>query len=172
MGKKLEIKQGDRYGNLTIINQVKSYISPKKNKPKRRFECKCDCGNVVSIILADMRSGKTKSCGCIKDNLTSIRNSIHNNTWKDGKRISIPEYNTWRGMKERCSNPNHKAYKDYGGRGIMVCERWINSYVNFLKDMGKKPSNDYSIDRINVNGNYEPSNCKWATKVEQQKNKR
>ncbi|HFJ9368552.1 hypothetical protein [Bacillus pacificus] len=86
-------------------------------------------------------------------------------------RKTSPEYNSWHHMKQRCLNPNNDRYKDYGGRGITVCERWLN-FENFLEDMGEKPSPEHSLDRIDVNGNYEPSNCKWSDKYEQVDNQR
>jgi hypothetical protein len=92
-------------------------------------------------------------------------NTKHNNS-------SSLEYSAWRAMKQRCLCPNAIHFKHYGGRGIKVCDRWINSFENFLKDMGKKPSSIHSMDRIDVNGNYEPNNCRWATPKEQAKNTR
>lgn len=82
------------------------------------------------------------------------------------------EYRTWRSMKERCYNPNNKKYKDYGGRGIKVCDRWLNNFENFHADMGPRPSKEYSLDRIDNNGDYMPTNCKWATIIEQRRNQR
>ena len=94
--------------------------------------------------------------------------------WKtySSKYTITPEYRCWSAMKERCFNKNSKAYKSYGGRGITVCDRWRNSYKNFIEDVGLRPSNNHSIDRVDNDKNYEPGNCRWATRSEQQKNKR
>jgi hypothetical protein len=94
----------------------------------------------------------------------------HGLMYLDGKRR--PEYNVWHNMKKRCTKPKYQAYKDYGGRGISVCDRWLNSFANFFEDMGERPTNKHSLDRENNDGNYEPSNCRWATKEEQNSNKR
>lgn len=97
--------------------------------------------------------------------MSHIIHATHNQT-------DSPEYNTWMSMKQRCLNPNAPNYDLYGGRGIKICDRWVNSFEDFLSDMGYKPSSKHSIDRIDVNGDYEPSNCKWSTNEEQQNNKR
>ena len=157
--RKLDIKIGDRYNRLTIVEEV--------YHPKRRtFKCKCDCGNYKIISLTHMRSGIAKSCGCYSIEFRTKHNHAHNDN-------ITSEYTAWSNMKSRCNNPKFKQYKDYGGRGIKVCDRWLNSFKNFIDDMGKKPGPEYSIDRYpNNDGNYEPSNCRWSTSSEQLKNRR
>lgn len=131
--------------------------------------CKCDCGNIKPILGRSIRSGATVSCGCYNLNSLSSRVSTHGES-KNRKKTA--EYNCWISIKDRCCNTKTKAYKDYGGRGIIICEKWRYSFDDFLEDMGRKPTIRHSIDRIDVNGNYEPSNCRWATAQEQSKNKR
>jgi hypothetical protein len=162
---KLQIKLGDKYNKLTIIKKVNSYISPSGNK-KRQFECICDCGNIITIRLSSIKSGNTTSCGCSKKELIKERNLTHGLT-------KNKLYHTWYGMKKRCYNTNSINYKYYGGRGITICDRWlgVDGFKNFLEDMGQRPIGT-SIDRINVNGNYELSNCRWATPKQQLNNRR
>lgn len=166
--KKLEIKAGDRYGRLTIIREVERHIRPT-GISIRTFELECDCGKKINLPLGHIVSGHTISCGCFKSYTTSKIFKIHGEA--SGK-FRTTEYRTWAHMKERCLNSKNKDFHYYGGRGIRVCDRWIDSYENFLSDMGRKPSPEYSIDRINNDGNYEPSNCRWATKQEQTFNQR
>jgi hypothetical protein len=166
--KKLIINNGQRFNHLIINKEIEQYIKPSGEKI-RMFECLCDCGNIKKISLSDLRSNNTKSCGCL--NLKQIKiHSLKHSHWINGK--STSEYNSWQGMKQRCYNPKNIRYKHYGGRGIIVCDRWLESFINFFEDMGNKPSAEYSIDRINVDGNYELTNCRWATPKEQANNKK
>lgn len=156
---------GQRFGRWTVIRRDGS------NKfNKAMWWCKCDCGNEVSVLGKSLRVGDSTSCGCQRKE--KFRPSPNNqNGLKHGMHGS-PEYITWIHMKARCSNPKDKRYKHYGGRGIKVCDRWVDSFESFFSDMGKRPTSQHSIDRINVNGDYEPSNCRWATPTEQRHNRR
>jgi hypothetical protein len=117
----------------------------------------------------DLQSGNVKSCGCQKIALIKKGKRKHGHC-SDG--VMSTEYYSWAGMIARCTNPKNKAYKYYGGRGITVCERWLHSFQNFISDIGPKPESNWTIERVLVNGNYEPGNCKWATWEEQRLNKR
>lgn len=145
---------GERFGMLTVIKQG----SKDKNK-KINWYCVCDCGTKKEFSGNSIRRGITRSCGCydyINDQ------SKHNMRDK-------PEYRIWRAMRTRCNNPKSNRYDIYGGKGIQVCERW-NRFINFYKDMGPRPTDKHSIDRIDSDGNYEPDNCRWADGVTQSRN--
>ena len=127
--------------------------------------CRCECGTEREVQLQAIKNGNSracKSCGIATHGETSVI--------KHGKRTR--EYVAWRHMRTRCGNLKCADYPDYGGRGIKVCERWLHSFENFLADMGRKPSPRHSIDRIDVNGNYEPGNVRWSTETQQARNKR
>lgn len=130
-----------------------------------RYKCRCVCGETHSVDAASVRSGASKNCRAC-----SVRGPLtHGATC--GRTMS-PEYQCWRGMLERCTNPNNRAFRHYGGRGIRVCERWQTDFTAFLADMGKRPSEAHSLDRYpNRDGNYEPGNVRWATYSEQARNK-
>jgi len=131
--------------------------------------CMCDCGVEKIISGYDIKNNHTKSCGCLKNEQLSKRRVTHGQA--RGRKQS-PEYSTWHAMKRRCYGENTKSYKNYGGRGIKVCDRWLNSFENFYEDMGSKPSHELTLDRIDNNGNYELGNCRWGTEEQQRRNKR
>jgi len=131
---------------------------------KRFYECKCECGRIGLVISHSLTSGRSGSCrSCSK--LGHVARLTH------GLRHT-PEYNSWAGMKQRCTNPKHHKFPNYGGRGIRICERWLHSFESFLDDMGRRPTNMHSIERLDNDGNYEPSNCVWADKSKQARNRR
>ncbi len=143
---------GKKFGRLTVIKrQSTSWL------------CRCDCGNTKNVITAKLNNGHTKSCGCFRKDKTS-------SSFKNHGATGTLTYKRWKSMQSRCHSVNSKSYQNYGGRGIKVCEQWLYSFDNFLKDMGECPSAEYTLERINNQGNYEPLNCKWATKKEQNRN--
>lgn len=148
---------GLRFGRLVAVN-------PTIAKRRTIWQCICDCGGSKKIPSSALTSGRTRSCGCLRREEFSKRRYIHGRGYKDGT------YRSWHSMKMRCLNPKGQFYYCYGGRGIKVCERWMN-FENFLADMGEKPA-DLSLDRINNDGNYEPGNCRWATAIQQANNTR
>ena len=157
--KRVEVKEGERYGRLTIIREVEPAGS--SNKRVRRFLCRCDCGNEIICRLPNLKSGTTKSCGCYRKFVSSNRRDCHH---LQNTRI----YRIWCGMKRRCYNKHNEHFDRYGGRGIIVCDEWKTDFMNFYDwAMSNGYDDKLSIDRINNEGNYEPSNCRWANQKQQ-----
>lgn len=160
---KIKDLKGNKFNKLTALGFI--YIN-KSGYAVWSFIC--DCGTTKNLVGTEVSNGKTKSCGCLSYGKTNL---IRHGQRKNG--VVTSEYEAWSSMMARCNNPKHKKYNDYGGRGIMVCERW-RKFENFFEDMGKKPSPELSLDRFpnNETGNYEKSNCRWATRIEQNRNRR
>lgn len=154
MGKPLVDRLGRRYGKLEVIGQARS------QNGNARWCCRCDCGFYTIALGNDLERGKVVSCGC---HGKSIRR-LHG-------RAGTVEYRTWTSMKQRCFNPSNPSYPHWGGRGITVCEDWLD-FNQFFMDMGPRPSKGHSLERIDNDGNYEPSNCRWVKIDVQANNKR
>lgn len=159
MGSHME-RIGERFGKLLI--------SQKHHVEEGRvyYLCDCDCGNTVIVQYSHLISGNTKSCGCLQKDLTSKRFTKHNNS-------THPLYGVWTMMKQRCYNQNNKSYKNYGARGIKVCSEWKNDFDAFYKwSINNGYEHKLTIERLNVDGDYCPSNCTWVTQEHQQNNRR
>lgn len=155
-----KIALGARFSRLTVIRRHGSERSHDKRTSNALWLCRCDCGQLVTASSWKLSSGYKKSCGCAFTEAVTTHG-----------RSRTREYRIWIGMRQRCENPNHESWPNYGGRGIAVCERWAK-FENFLSDMGIAPTRGHTLDRKDANGRYSPSNCQWALRVTQARNTR
>ncbi|WP_347271641.1 hypothetical protein [Rhizorhabdus histidinilytica] len=158
-----------RFGSWEVLGEGKPYQRKteqgRRHGRQRTALCRCDCGTERHVPIQILKAGKSHHCGCRNGEKNAELHGTH-------LMSATPEHRSWAHMKERCFNENCADYPDYGGRGITVCDRWRDSFEAFFADMGPRPSIKHSIDRIDVNRNYDPGNCRWATNLEQAQNKR
>jgi len=162
----MSIDTTKKYGRLKPIRFLH-----KNNDNRDVWLFLCDCGNEHTVNIKDVKSGHSKSCGCLARELLVKRNYKHGHSKHNN--IGTPEFKAWLQMKKRIFDKTYHAYEHYKERGINICDRWLDKekgFINFYKDMGRHPGKDYSLDRINNSGNYEPDNCRWATRKEQMNN--
>lgn len=150
---------GEKFGELVVTSQA-----PTGTRGYLSWNCKCSCGKRVIVDGDRLRAGERTACGLDGHHAKKPKSRYSREEWK-------AEYGAWVNMRQRCNSSTHPRFMDYGGRGITVCERW-KLFDNFADDMGKRPSDDHSLDRKDANGNYEPGNCKWSTATEQARNRR
>lgn len=163
MAKKLKINPGDRFGKWTIIKEVSPIII--SNKPRRMFECRCECGNIKNVQLACLINGHSTSCGCEQKKKAAQAQLKH------GLADRHPLYLTWKNMKKRCNNPNASEYANYGGRGIKVCKEWSEDFKVFYDwSIENGWNKELSIDRIDNTKDYTPDNCRWTDNMTQMNN--
>jgi hypothetical protein len=151
---------GRRFGRLVVLGRDGAIRGGHA-----AWRCRCDCGQVRVIVGRYLRDGAVHSCGCYR------RERIARVNFRHGMR-NTPEYHAWHSMKDRCTNPRHRAWRNYGGRGITVCLEWLASFEAFIAHVGSRPSPDHSLDRIDNNGGYGPGNVRWATLSQQMRNRR
>lgn len=152
---------GHQFGRLIVTARAED-----NRHGNARWICLCGCGNETTKLGSTLRSGDTKSCGCLSQPTERAKTHGHSSNGHTSR-----TYNCWSGIKARCLNPKHLAYSNYGGRGIKICDRWM-AFENFLSDVGQCPGREFSLDRIDNDGNYEPGNVRWATYSQQSRNTR
>jgi hypothetical protein len=159
--------ENKRFGRLVALWHSHTNIDQyKKSKNYRKyFKCICDCNQLTIVERNSLVSGNTKSCGCLEKETVKKVNTKHGKS-------KTREHNIWSGLKQRCLNKKNNHYKNYGARGILISQKWLYSFESFILDVGIAPSKNHSLDRINNDGNYEPGNCRWATREEQNNNSR
>lgn len=152
---------GKRFGSLTVLKYCKG-----SQGCRSRWLCRCKCGNMTKVDAPNLKNGHTKSCGCLRGEVCRRAAITHGLS-------KTEEYGIWHGMKNRCYNENdQKHWKNYGGRGIKICDRWRNSFEHFIADMGHRPSVKHTLERLDNNGDYSPSNCRWEIPSTNLNNKR
>ena len=160
MGKFIDLT-GQKFGRLTVIERADN-----TKQGQAKWLCQCDCGRKTVVMGKSLRNGNTKSCGCLQKETIGYKRTIHGQT-------NTRFYRIWCGMKSRCYNKKNPHFHLYGGRGIKVCNEWLKDFQTFYDwAIANGYADNLTLDRINVNGNYEPSNCRWITRKEQNNNKR
>lgn len=162
------VQIGQRFGRLIALEELDLHKPPSL----RRWLCQCDCGNQSRPKAERLYTGQTVSCSCKGKSYFAEHKDVNSKHGQANRGKWTLEYTCWKAMRRRCRKVNDPQYKDYGGRGIVVCDRWNSSFENFFADMGLKPSSKHSIERINTNGHYCPENCVWATQKQQGRNTR